>query len=354
LGFSKPAQNRIDFEYFTIHTDDKIYHVTDELLRGGWWNENDRVLKRKNKCLYESDDYSDVWALVKRIAKEVEVKACNGRVEFNPHGGVERFVVEGQVMGQKLNEKKLRTDILNAIKSKQHKHIFIDTIENKPKNEKEMIEKIDLRSSFTTYFEDNDNREHNIGLALSKFNGLVVKSGQTISFNQTVGKRSATRGFREAKIILDGEFVPGIGGGVCQVSTTIFNAVLMAGLDIDKSYNHSLAISYVPIGRDAMVSSNADLVFTNNTGGDIYFETAMRVATSKHVGAAIVKIYGNKTNIKYKPRATVTELPIAEGEIDPARKSITYIDAYSGEMLVNSKLVRKSSYKAVKCSKLVS
>jgi vancomycin resistance protein YoaR len=177
---------------------------------------------------------------------------------------------------------------------------------------------------------------------MEKFNGLVISNGQTASFNKIVGKRTAEAGFKEAKIIVDGEFVPGIGGGVCQASTTIFNALLLSGLKIETSHNHSLPISYVPIGRDAMVSSCADLVFTNNTGGNLYFETG----TTRNT--AWIKIYGNKTSVQYKPRTTVTEMPLKDDECDPARKSTTYLDAYRDGRLVHTKLIRKSSYRSTK------
>jgi vancomycin resistance protein YoaR len=217
--------------------------------------------------------------------------------------------------------------------------------QTKPRDADEIVDKLGLRGGYTTYFEDNPTRGHNIALALSSFNGLVVQKGETVSFNKTVGPRSSARGFQEAKIIIDGEFVPGVGGGVCQASTTLFNALLMAGLRIDKSHNHSIAISYVPIGRDAMVSSAADLRFTNNTGGVIYIEAGV---ADGDPNAAWVRIYGNKTAVEYKPRTEVIEHEIGEDEIDPARESLTYIEAWSGEKLVHSKLVRKSKYKARK------
>jgi len=97
-----------------------------------------------------------------------------------------------------------------------------------------------------------------------------------------------------------------------------------------------------------MVSSGSDLCFTNNTGGAIYIEAGTTDATEDEHGTAWVKIYGNKTHIKYKPRTTVTEMPLNDGEIDPARRAVTYLDEYNGDNLVHTRVVRKSTYMAVK------
>ena len=346
--------------YFTINTKNKTYFVTDEILRGGWWNEESQKNFRGEKSIYEiAQDYSekepinyikknfpDIWWLVKLIKKETEQKPFDGTVMFHP-GEKEHFSVEGARPGIVLDEEKLCKDILSTIKSGEYWDISVSLREIKPKSAEKILAKLGLRGGYTTYFESNPPREYNINLALSKFNGLTLQNGQTVSFNKIVGPRTSERGFEEAKIILDGEFVPGVGGGVCQASTTLFNAALLAGLDIDKSYNHSLAISYVPIGRDAMVLSAADLCITNNSGGKMYFETGTVAAAGKNPGYAFVRIYGNKTNIKYKPRVEMTESELNENEIIPARKSSTYIEAWSGDKLVQSKLVRKSRYNAV-------
>ncbi|MDR0383723.1 MAG: VanW family protein [Christensenellaceae bacterium] len=152
-----------------------------------------------------------------------------------------------------------------------------------------------LRAEFQTTFYDNPQRKHNISLSISKFNNLIINAGDEVSFNNVVGKRTKENGFLDAKIILDGEYVDGIGGGVCQTSTTIFNAVILAGLEITESHNHSLPSHYVPLGKDAMVSSGADLRFVNNTGKQIIFKTGV------NDNIVWVKIYGRSKgeNINY-------------------------------------------------------
>ena len=356
--------NTQDTPYFTIFAGDEKIVVTDEYLRGSWYNyESQKKFKngqdlyaRAVNCRLENSaatvkkDFPEIWQIILRLKRKMEVRAFDGDICFNPNpvSGAPRFSVVRSHVGRDLDEEKLCFDILSALVSGLHANITAKITQVYPKTEKETLAKIGLRGAYTTYFDDYPSREHNIALALECFNGMVIQNGETVSFNKIVGPRSSARGFQEAKIIIGGEFVPGVGGGVCQASTTLFNAVLLAGLRIDKSYNHSLVISYVPIGRDAMVSSASDLRFTNNTGGTIFIETGTVNALPDRDGRAYVKIYGNKTKIKYKPRVVVTESELGEDEIDPARQALTYIEAWSGEKLVHSKLIRKSKYKSRK------
>ena len=125
----------------------------------------------------------------------------------------------------------------------------------------------EMLSSYTTTFKSEDvNRTDNIKLAALKTNGTILYPGTIFSFNEIVGPREKEYGFKEALEIVDGEFVPGIGGGICQVSSTLYNAVLLANLNIVERYNHSKPLSYVPLGRDATVAYDAlDFKFVNNT-----------------------------------------------------------------------------------------
>ena len=159
-----------------------------------------------------------------------------------------------------------------------------------------------LLSTFTTYFDGtNEARSHNIRLASSLINKTVLQNGDIFSFNNTVGQRTAERGFRTAKIIENGEFVEGVGGGVCQVSTTLYNAVVLAGCKIREYHPHSLAVNYVPPSRDAMVSGTFfDLKFENTTGSTIYITS---VAGENYI---TFKVYGRDFGKRYTLRSCVT------------------------------------------------
>jgi vancomycin resistance protein YoaR len=135
------------------------------------------------------------------------------------------------------------------------------------------------------------NRLHNVRLVATLVDDHFIAPGQSFSFNRTTGERTAAKGFVEAPVIINGELQSGLGGGVCQVSTTIFNAAFEAGLPITARTNHALYISHYPLGRDATVDyPETDLVFRNDTDHWIWLrafigDTSLRVTlfgTSPH------------------------------------------------------------------------
>jgi vancomycin resistance protein YoaR len=121
--------------------------------------------------------------------------------------------------------------------------------------------------SYETFYGGDPNRIHNVQLVAHLVDNKLIAPGATFSFNGTTGERSAEKGFLEAPVIVNGELQTGLGGGVCQVSTTVFNAAYEAGLRITARTNHSLYISHYPLGRDATVNyPDTDLKFVNDTG----------------------------------------------------------------------------------------
>jgi vancomycin resistance protein YoaR len=120
--------------------------------------------------------------------------------------------------------------------------------------------------SYETIYGGEANRIHNVQLVAHLVDNKLIAPGATFSFNGTTGERSAEKGFLEAPVIVNGELQTGLGGGVCQVSTTVFNAAYEAGLRITARTNHSLYISHYPLGRDATVNyPDTDLKFVNDT-----------------------------------------------------------------------------------------
>ncbi len=121
-------------------------------------------------------------------------------------------------------------------------------------------------SAYTTSFASSDaNRAHNVMLAASKIDGVILNPGDTFSYNKVVGPRTAKAGFKNAHVYEGNRIVDGMGGGICQVSSTLYNTVLMADLKIVKRTNHSMPVGYVPPGRDATVSfGTIDFVFQND------------------------------------------------------------------------------------------
>ena len=124
---------------------------------------------------------------------------------------------------------------------------------------------------FTTRFNTGElKRSHNIRLAIRAIDGTLLSPGEVFSLNQSVGERTQKRGYRTAPVFENRKLVPGIGGGVSQVTGTLFNAALLAGLPIVEYGTHSKPVPYIPIGRDATVAWNAtDLKFRNNTSAPV-------------------------------------------------------------------------------------
>ena len=195
-------------------------------------------------------------------------------------------------------------------------------------------------SEFTTTFTNSSaDRAHNIALATKSIDGIVVKSGEKFSFNQTVGRRTEERGYKNAKVILNGKYVDGVGGGVCQVSTTLYNALLLAGVTISESHSHTLVPSYVRSGFDAMVAyGTSDLTFTNTGDFDIYI-------SGKTSGRSVTfTVYGKPTGYTYK-RASV------ETSRTPFQtRYITDVDKYPDLMYENQQRVITNGVDGLKCN----
>lgn len=154
----------------------------------------------------------------------------------------------------------------------------------------------ELAAYSTQYNPGEINRSHNLQKAVSSINGTTIKENEIFSFNKTVGSRSSATGYRDAMVVVGDKFEPGIGGGICQVSSTLYNTVLLAGMDIVERYNHALSVTYVPLGRDATVVYGVqDFRFRNNTDSPIY------IKANASGGTLSIRIYGNthyKQNIK--------------------------------------------------------
>lgn len=184
-------------------------------------------------------------------------------------------------------------------------------------------------SFYTTYSSSSAERKHNIALACKALNNTLVDVNAEFSFNRTVGARTEKNGYKTSKIIVGGEFVDGVGGGVCQVSTTLYNAVLLSGLKITESHPHSLPVSYVAPSFDAMVNSgSADLRFINDTYNPIVIKAFADGKTLK------IEILGEPLKVKYSRQSVVTgEIP-APSDKEILDEKGEYPNLYQGEKLV--------------------
>lgn len=221
--------------------------------------------------------------------------------------------------------------------------------------EEDLKERTQRLSSFATAFDQtNLPRARNIALAASRISGTVVPPHGEFSFNRTVGERTVENGFGIAAVIQDGEFLPGVGGGVCQASSTLMGAALRAGMKITRSRPHSLSVGYVPPSLDAMVSSDSDFAFENPYDQPVYI-------LAKSAGGEVrFSFYGLPDGRRYEPESVVLlrvappEPKMIEGAdervIRPEREGIaseSYLLVYEGDTLVSRTRIRRDSYAAV-------
>jgi len=186
----------------------------------------------------------------------------------------------------------------------------------------------DVIGEYATRFNSGDvARSKNIALASNKINGTILAPGEVFSYNGVVGERSYSEGFETASVYVNGETVPGIGGGICQVSSTLFNAVVFANLDIVERVNHQLTVSYVPLGRDATVDyGNIDFRFRNST------EFPIKIVCSSEGGKMYTAIYGQET----EDRETVSFETVTIGHTDPPERKVDDPTLPLGEEKVES------------------
>lgn len=143
-----------------------------------------------------------------------------------------------------------------------------------------------LLGSYSTKYNPNISRAVNVTLAANRINGVVVQPGQSFSFNQTILPRTAANGYVKANMIVNKKYVLGTGGGICQVSSTLYAAMLTAGLPATERHPHSLKVDYIPEGMDATISGNAlDLKFTN------IFAWPIQIQASANQGTLTISIY---------------------------------------------------------------
>lgn len=193
-----------------------------------------------------------------------------------------------------------------------------------------------LLGQFSTHYPaSNVGRTTNLKLAANKINGTVLLPGETFSYNKVVGERTISAGYKNAPIYQNGQVVDGLGGGVCQISTTLFNAVLFANLKIDELYNHQFVPSYVGAGRDATVAyGSKDFKFTNSR------KYAIKLECSVSGGIATFKIYGVKEDKEYDIKVN------AYASTKPSYiTSVTYRTLYLNGKQVSKEKVYSCTYK---------
>jgi vancomycin resistance protein YoaR len=192
-----------------------------------------------------------------------------------------------------------------------------------------------LASYSTKYNAKKENRSHNVALAARKINGVVLAPGDEFSYNDVVGRRTVANGFLNAPVYENGKSVDGIGGGVCQVSTTLYSAALYADMGIVSRTNHSLPVSYAPLGQDATVADGAiDFKFKNTT------DYPVKIAASAVNGTITVELIGTPVGNKSVKLHHSLVSDTAAGKTIASTKTV-----YENGVVVSEKSLGRSFYK---------
>jgi len=217
------------------------------------------------------------------------------------------FEFEPDQPGYSLNQEALVAGIEGALSGGGGNiNLVVDTIAPAVTQENVASSYGMITSAITNASSSSKNRMSNIKLSLAAFNGICLEPGQSFSFNQVVGERTAARGYKSATAYSGGKVTEEIGGGICQVSTTLFNAAVKADLKIDERHPHSLTVGYVDLGKDAAVDwGNKDLRFTNTSSDRVYI--CGYVNEEKRVCIGIFgKLLQNGVNITVESEKTGT------------------------------------------------
>ncbi|AGC68329.1 VanW family protein [Thermoclostridium stercorarium subsp. stercorarium DSM 8532] len=232
--------------------------------------------------------------------QNAKINIFNGKVDLLPHKT--GFSIN-------INESLKRID--NSLTNRVWEDVELCFEETLPSITTEMVENITYKlGEFETVFNPgNEARAHNIITACSKINQKLLLPGEEFSLDKALGDRTEKNGYRIAKVIVNNEYVDGLGGGICQVASTMYNSVLLSGLEVLERRNHSIPPSYIEMGRDATISHGyIDFRFRNNTDYAILIEA--KTAGNR----VIITIWGREPEVKTTARIRTQIVEVIEPE----------------------------------------
>lgn len=300
---------------------------------------------------------------ISQIAADVYVKGQDADVEsFDPDTG--KFTFTSEVTGYELDSDDLYAQITQAVANGNvNANIEAKIIEVAPEHTVEYMKEHFGRISYAqTKTTSNSDRNRNIKLATAEFNGMRVEPGETVSFNKTTGERTEAKGYRAAGAYSGGFLVQEPGGGVCQVSTTLYNAVAKADLEVLERSPHSRVSDYVPIGLDAAVNwPSQDFKFKNTSDYPIFIvaEFADQKLTFKIYGKQLddgvyIKLESEKTEtiaapegVEEKPDSSLLVGQTRDEKARDGSKAVSYKVYYDkNDNEIKREVLARSSYPA--------
>lgn len=337
-----------DVPYIDIRFGEKVFTYTDDYITPSDFTVAEEIERRRineplplkmeltDKYLQKGADYKTALSIcfprlifaVNEVAEHVYIRPVDAKVVYDGS----RFSATKDSAGRMLDENKLYGSIYYTLKFAGRGEVQASTVTLEPSvTQAELRSYLVLRAEYTTdYTASKPSRAHNVAFAASKLDGVCIPAQSELSFNDTVGERTAENGFKTAKIIVDGSYVDGIGGGACQASTAVYNAAIRAGLSA-RANAHTICPTYCEPGLDAMISSASDLVIVNTTDHDVYF------SVKSAAGRTTVKVFGEPNEYEIVPESVVlkTTEPERREVVDHERKYFG-ADTVSGDRLMVS------------------
>ncbi|MDP4144409.1 MAG: VanW family protein [Bacillota bacterium] len=375
-------QNPIASKKINIKLDSKVYSIDYSKLDAKYdidttleqalnYGKNSTIWERykliknpvtKNMDLKFSYNSKPLDDLIANIKKDVNKNPSNAKITKSGSG----FTITEDIPGRKLNEEALKKDITSTINGdiRTDTNVQANAETTKAAVTKEKLQGVNtLIASFDTDYASisGPERMNNIQLATKAINGTLVMPGDSFSFNDVVGQRTAAKGYQAAPVIIGNKVDSGLGGGICQVSTSLYNAMLRTGVKATERSHHTLPSHYVTVGLDATVDyGNLDYKFKNTLNFPIYIEG---LTQNGHV---TFNIYSDSslTSKTYKvsteeyetmqPKTTYVDdptLPAGTTVVDQnpsvGHKVKVYLETYQGGNLVNKEQIGNDVYNAV-------
>lgn len=358
----------IDYKSLKAH-----YDVNSAVEQAFKYAKNDGILENilKNTGIHKSRysvelkflaDTSIVDHAVKRIARKIDYKPVDSTMKLVGT----TFNITNDVTGRRVDQEKLISMIKASVTPNKDDEVINIPVEVVDAHIKmDMLSKVNtVISSFTTHFNTGDaSRSSNIRIAATAVDGSVVMPGEIFSMNKAVGPRIAAKGYQEAHVIINGQLTTGLAGGICQATTTVYNAALLANFDIVERRGHGLRVGYVKPGLDATISGDyIDLKFKNTNKYPIYIHTIIKNGTvtadiygaNEHPGLTVQldstvleKIDPPKPEYVYDPTLKEGSHVVDSKSIE-GMKSISYRKVFLSGKLIKTEVLSKDKYKAAR------
>lgn len=300
----------------------------------------DELITLLLEAIIDKDNTNKTIEIPTEVAKPslIDVDAFHDMIYVEPKDAYytkEPFIVYPEVIGIDFNVDEVKQMLQEYQETYTIKLIYTTPAVTKNQIGTEAFP--DLLASFSTKYNASDrDRTTNLKLASNKINGVLLMPGEEFSYNQTLGPRTAAAGYKSAKIFSNGEVIDGIGGGICQISSTLYNAVLYANLEITDRRNHQFVTSYLKAGLDAtVVYGSQDFKFKNSR------KYPIKIISNVSNGVAKIDIFGVKEDVEYEVKLE----PVVVQSNSTSLKTVTYKYRYLNGNLVDKVVLSRDTYK---------